>query len=121
MGLEGAAMCEKHRKPYPPLRRAVNRSKKAQRRHGILITMNRNYQFHFMRHIVPVLHKPGLQFACRAFCLRAAVRPHTVLSSLTHTNDTKGWTPMKTINLRDYYPYYTRDTFVDLPDEVIAV
>ena len=27
---------------------------------------------------------------------------------------------MKTINLRDYYPYYTRDTFVDLPDEVIA-
>ena len=44
----------------------------------------------------------------------------TVLSSLSHTNDTKGRTPMKTINLRDYYPYYTRDTFVDLPDEVIA-
>ena len=50
----------------------------------------------------------------------AAVRPRTLLSSLTHTNDTKGWIPMKTINLRDYYPYYTRDTFVDLPDEVIA-
>ena len=28
---------------------------------------------------------------------------------------------MKTINLRDYYPYYAHDSFVDLPDEIIAV
>ena len=27
---------------------------------------------------------------------------------------------MKTIDLRDYYPYYTRDVFMELPDEVIA-
>ena len=27
---------------------------------------------------------------------------------------------MKTINLRDYYPYYTHDTFIELPDEIAA-
>lgn len=27
---------------------------------------------------------------------------------------------MKTINLRDYYPYYRQDNFIELPDEVIA-
>lgn len=27
---------------------------------------------------------------------------------------------MKTINMRDYYPYYTSDYFVDVPDEVAA-
>lgn len=28
---------------------------------------------------------------------------------------------MKTINLKDYYPYYTQDTFVELPDELLAI
>lgn len=28
---------------------------------------------------------------------------------------------MKTINLRDYYPYYTTDNIVEVPDEVFAV
>lgn len=28
---------------------------------------------------------------------------------------------MKTINLRDYYPYYTMDTFIEVPDEVVAI
>ena len=27
---------------------------------------------------------------------------------------------MKTINLRDYYPYYSRDSFIELPDETVA-
>lgn len=27
---------------------------------------------------------------------------------------------MPKINLRDYYPYYSHDSFIDLPDEVIA-
>ena len=26
---------------------------------------------------------------------------------------------MKTINLRDYYPYYTHDIFIELPDEIV--
>ncbi len=28
---------------------------------------------------------------------------------------------MTTINLRDYYPYYTTDCFIDVPDEVAAI
>ena len=28
---------------------------------------------------------------------------------------------MKTINLKDYYPYYTQDTFVEVPDELFAI
>ncbi|WP_019879981.1 sigma factor-like helix-turn-helix DNA-binding protein [Succinispira mobilis] len=28
---------------------------------------------------------------------------------------------MKTINLKDYYPFYTQDTFVDVPDELLAI
>lgn len=28
---------------------------------------------------------------------------------------------MKSINLRDYYPYYTTDCFIDVPDEVAAL
>lgn len=28
---------------------------------------------------------------------------------------------MKTINLRDYYPFYTFDCFMDVPDEVAAM
>ena len=28
---------------------------------------------------------------------------------------------MKTINLREYYPYYENDTFVEVPDEVAEV
>lgn len=28
---------------------------------------------------------------------------------------------MKKINLRDYYPFYTSDTFIELPDELVAV
>ena len=27
---------------------------------------------------------------------------------------------MKTINLRDYYPYYTHDALIELPDEIVA-
>ena len=27
---------------------------------------------------------------------------------------------MQTINLRDYYPYYTHDAFIELPDEIVA-
>jgi RNA polymerase sigma-70 factor (ECF subfamily) len=28
---------------------------------------------------------------------------------------------MKTINLKDYYPYYEQDTFVEVPDELLAI
>ena len=28
---------------------------------------------------------------------------------------------MKTINLKDYYPYYTQDSFVEVPDELFAI
>ena len=28
---------------------------------------------------------------------------------------------MKIINLKYYYPYYTQDTFVEVPDELLAV
>lgn len=28
---------------------------------------------------------------------------------------------MKTINLKDYYPYYAQDTFVDVSDELFAI
>ena len=28
---------------------------------------------------------------------------------------------MGTINLKDYYPFYTQDTFVDITDEILAI
>ena len=28
---------------------------------------------------------------------------------------------MKTINLKDYYPYYTQDTFVEVTDELCCL
>ena len=28
---------------------------------------------------------------------------------------------MKTINLKEYYPFYAQDTFVDVPDELLAI
>ncbi len=28
---------------------------------------------------------------------------------------------MKIINLKDYYPRYTQDTFVEVPDELLAI
>lgn len=28
---------------------------------------------------------------------------------------------MKIINLKDYYPFYTQDTFVDVPDELLVI
>lgn len=28
---------------------------------------------------------------------------------------------MKIINLRDFYPFYTQDTFIELPDELVAI
>ena len=28
---------------------------------------------------------------------------------------------MTTINLRDYYPFYTHDYFIDVPDEVVEL
>ena len=28
---------------------------------------------------------------------------------------------MKTINLREYYPFYSSDCFADVPDEVAAI
>jgi len=28
---------------------------------------------------------------------------------------------MKITNLKNYYPYYTQDTFVDAPDELFAI
>ncbi|MEG0900344.1 MAG: sigma-70 family RNA polymerase sigma factor [Oscillospiraceae bacterium] len=28
---------------------------------------------------------------------------------------------MKRINLRDYYPFYTQDTFIELPDELVDI
>ena len=33
----------------------------------------------------------------------------------------KGWKTMKTINLKDYYPCYTQNTFVEVPDELFAI
>lgn len=27
---------------------------------------------------------------------------------------------MKTINLKDYYPYYQQDSYIELPDEIVA-
>jgi RNA polymerase sigma-70 factor (ECF subfamily) len=39
----------------------------------------------------------------------------------SHFKNRNGGFPMKTINLRDYYPFYTSDCFIDVPDEVAAM
>jgi RNA polymerase sigma-70 factor, ECF subfamily len=37
------------------------------------------------------------------------------------TQNRKDGKTMKTINLKDYYPYYTQDSFVEVPDELFAI
>lgn len=37
------------------------------------------------------------------------------------TQNRKDGKTMKTINLKDYYPCYTQDTFVEVPDELLAI
>jgi len=38
--------------------------------------------------------------------------------SATHSPSTETEVNMAIINLRDFYPYYTADSFIEVPDEV---
>lgn len=48
----------------------------------------------------------------------APVPISTTSISVTHLPTTEMEETMTTINLRDYYPFYTSDYFIDVPDEV---
>lgn len=67
---------------------------------------------------------------CRRFCVltdkpRANMARSTTPVPLSTTSISAAHSPntemeeiMTTINLRDYYPFYTSDNFIDVPDEV---
>ena len=42
----------------------------------------------------------------------------TASVSVTHSPNTETEVNMAIINLRDFYPYYTMDSFIEVPDEV---
>ena len=48
----------------------------------------------------------------------APVPISTASISVAHSPNTEMEEIMTTINLRDYYPFYTHDCFIDVPDEV---
>ena len=48
----------------------------------------------------------------------APVPISTTSISVAHSPNTEMEEIMTTINLRDYYPFYTHDCFIDVPDEV---
>lgn len=48
----------------------------------------------------------------------APVPISTASISVAHSPNTEMEEIMTTINLRDYYPFYTSDNFIDVPDEV---
>lgn len=51
----------------------------------------------------------------------APVPISTASISVTHSNNTEMEEIMTSINLRDYYPFYTHDCFIDVPDEVVEL
>ena len=56
----------------------------------------------------------------RFFRLKSGRSPPSVLS--IRLKKLKGWTNMKTINLKDIYPYYfTDDKWIDVPDELAQI
>ena len=56
----------------------------------------------------------------RFFRLQSGRSPPSVLS--IRLKKLKGWSNMKTINLKDIYPYYfTDDKWIDVPDELAQV
>ena len=56
----------------------------------------------------------------RFFRLKSGRSPPSVLS--IRLKKLKGWSNMKTINLKDIYPYYfTDDKWIDVPDELAQV
>lgn len=70
---------------------------------------------------------------CRRFCVltdkpranmarsTAPVPISTASISVAHSPNTEMEEIMTTINLRDYYPFYTHDYFIDVPDEVVEL
>ena len=48
----------------------------------------------------------------------APVPLSTASVSVTHSPNTETEVNMAIINLRDFYPYYTADSFIEVPDEV---
>ena len=56
----------------------------------------------------------------RFFRLKSGRSPPSVLS--IRLKKLKGWSNMKTINLKDIYPYYfTEDKWIDVPDELAQI
>lgn len=51
----------------------------------------------------------------------APVPISTASISVAHSPNTEMEEIMTTINLRDYYPFYTHDCFIDVPDEVVEL
>lgn len=51
----------------------------------------------------------------------APVPISTASISVAHSPNTEMEEIMTTINLRDYYPFYTHDYFIDVPDEVVEL
>ena len=56
----------------------------------------------------------------RFFRLQSGRSPPSVLS--IRLKKLKGWSNMKTINLKNIYPYYfTEDKWIDVPDELVQI
>ena len=47
--------------------------------------------------------------------------PPTVLSNSILNPILKGWYNHEKINLKDYYAHITKDTYIDIPDEVFDI
>ena len=57
----------------------------------------------------------------RIFCFPLVVALPPLISILPTYKKEIGEKQMKEINLRDYYPYYTKDKIVEVPDEVFVI
>lgn len=74
----------------------------------------RLYSFLLCRRFCVLMDKPRANMARST----APVPISTASISVAHSPNTEMEEIMTTINLRDYYPFYTHDYFIDVPDEV---
>lgn len=74
----------------------------------------RLYSFLLCRRLCVLTDKPRANMARST----TPVPLSTTSISAAHSPNTEMEEIMTTINLRDYYPFYTHDCFIDVPDEV---
>lgn len=77
----------------------------------------RLYSFLLCRRFCVLMDKPRANMARST----APVPISTASISVAHSPNTEMEEIMTTINLRDYYPFYTHDYFIDVPDEVVEL